>query len=104
MIPLIEEKRAQLEELCRRHHVKRLELFGSAATGEFDPAMSDVDFLIEFDEDRIPLPSAADNYFSFIETVEALFGRRVDLVEPGQIRNRYLKKSIEETRVPLYGA
>jgi len=104
MIPLIEEKRTELEALCRKHHVKRLELFGSAATGDFDPASSDLDFLIEFDEERIPLRSAADNYFSFIEAVEKLYGRRVDLVEPGHIRNRFLRKSIEETRVPLYGA
>ncbi len=102
MIPLIENHRAELEALCRKHRVRRLELFGSAATGDFNPETSDVDFLIEFDE-SIPIPAAADNYFGFIDAVETLFGRHVDLVEPAQIRNKYLQKSIDQTRVPLYG-
>ena len=42
---MVEEKRRELDELCRRHHVRRFELFGSAATGRFDPARSDLDFL-----------------------------------------------------------
>jgi predicted nucleotidyltransferase len=36
MIPLIEEKREELKQLCARYRVRRLELFGSAARGEFD--------------------------------------------------------------------
>jgi uncharacterized protein len=44
--------RSELEELCRRHHVRRLELFGSAATERYCPAESDLDFLVEFG----PLP------------------------------------------------
>lgn len=43
MTPLVERNRAAIEELCRRYHVKRLELFGSAATDAFDQAASDLD-------------------------------------------------------------
>ena len=50
MIPLIAQHSDELTELCRRHHVKRLEVFGSAAVGDFDPDTSDIDFLVEFDE------------------------------------------------------
>jgi predicted nucleotidyltransferase len=44
MLPLIEQHRAEIEQLCRRYEVRRLELFGSAARGEFDPRHSDLDF------------------------------------------------------------
>ena len=50
MIPLITQHSDDVAEICRRHHVKRLELFGSAATGDFNPDTSDIDFLVEFDE------------------------------------------------------
>ena len=49
---LIESHRAEIAQLCARFGVHRLELFGSAATGAFDPARSDVDFLVEFDAGR----------------------------------------------------
>ena len=48
MIDLVEEKRDALGALCRRFHVKRLEIFGSAVTGRFDPSRSDLDFLVDF--------------------------------------------------------
>ena len=52
MLPLIHARREEVAELCRRFHVRRLEVFGSAARGDFDPERSDVDFLVEFDPDR----------------------------------------------------
>jgi predicted nucleotidyltransferase len=102
MLPLIESKRAEIAELCRRHHVRRLEVFGSAARAEdFDPARSDMDFLVEFD------PAARvglfDTYFPFKEALETLLGRPVDLVEDGAVENPYLRASIERSREPVYG-
>ena len=47
MIPIVAEHGAELESLCRRYNVLRLELFGSAATGEYHPTDSDLDFLVE---------------------------------------------------------
>jgi uncharacterized protein len=38
-----------MRALCRRFHVRRLDVFGSAARGDFDPEHSDVDFIVEFD-------------------------------------------------------
>jgi uncharacterized protein len=47
MLPLIENRRAEIAELCRRFRVRRLDVFGSAARGgDFDPARSDVDLLV----------------------------------------------------------
>ncbi len=44
---LLQAKLQPLRELCERNGVERLELFGSAARGEFDPAKSDLDFIVQ---------------------------------------------------------
>jgi uncharacterized protein len=81
---------------CKR----RLALFGSAAAGLFDPASSDLDFVVEFE----PLSPAqhADSYFGLQEDLKRVFRLPVDLVESGPIRNPYFKRAIEQTQVVLY--
>ena len=102
MSPELEQRRVELETVCRRYGVRRLELFGSAATGQDRSGESDLDFLVEFG----PFPSGgyADAYFGLLESLEELFGRTVDLVVPSAIRNPYFLKAIEETRTLLYAA
>ena len=102
MEPVVESKREAIAEICRRFHVKRLEVFGSAARGDFDPRTSDVDLLVEFEKDRPG--SALGTFFGFKEALEELFGRSVDLVEEGAIRNPYLRKGIDASRELLYAA
>ncbi|MFO0837325.1 MAG: nucleotidyltransferase domain-containing protein [Phycisphaerae bacterium] len=101
-LPLLEARRAELFDLCARHNVARLELFGSAATGWFDPERSDLDFLLEL----LPLSpvQAADAYLGLSEDLESLFGRRIDLVMPRAIRNRFFLESINRSRTLLYAA
>jgi uncharacterized protein len=104
MLPLIAERRSEIADICRRFGVSRLAVFGSAARGEdFDPARSDIDFLVEFDP-RAPDAPSLKSYFGLRDSLEALFGRSVDLVEPGAIRNPYLKASIEGSREPVFEA
>jgi len=102
MIADIALHREELGELCRRFHVRRLEIFGSAARGDFDPARSDLDFLVEFQ----PLqPSAyVDAFFGLKEALEQLFGRPVDLVSAASIGNPYFRQSVERTKALLYAA
>src|SRR5437762_6863602 len=102
MIDLIRQHRAELDDLCRRLHVKTLELFGSAADGTFDPARSDLDFLIEF----LPLGPGQlfDFFFDLKDELQTLFGRKVDLVSPRAIRNPYFLKAVNESRQVLYAA
>jgi uncharacterized protein len=102
MPPFVDDHRAALEELCRRCHVRRLFLFGSAARDDFDPARSDVDFLVEFE----PMPQGgyADAYFGLLEGLEALLGCEVDLVALAALRNPYMRADIERTRTLLYAA
>lgn len=103
MIEEIARHRNELAALCRRFGVRRLDLFGSAARGDFDPGRSDLDFLVEFDPAHPDALSLAA-YFGFKEALEALFGRPVDLVEPGALRNPYLKESIYSSTEPVFAA
>lgn len=102
MIPEIEQRRPQLAALCRRFGVRRLELFGSAATGGFRQETSDLDFLVEFEPPAGP--GYADRYFGLLEALEALFGRPVNLVVASAIRNPYFRQSVDKTRALLYAA
>jgi len=102
MIPEIKAQSAAIESLCRRFHVRRLELFGSAATGRFNPQSSDLDFLVEFDSLRAH--EYADTYFGLLEELEKLFNREVDLVVSGSVKNPYLRESIQRSRTLLYAA
>jgi predicted nucleotidyltransferase len=103
MIDEIELHREELQALCRRFHVRRLDLFGSAARGDFDPERSDVDLLVEFDRDN-PEALSLKTYFDFKQALESLLGRPVDLVEPRALRNPYLKASIDASREPVFAA
>ena len=51
---LLQVKLQPLRELCERYGVEKLELFGSAARGEFDPAHSDLDFIVQMKGRREP--------------------------------------------------
>jgi uncharacterized protein len=102
MSPIIEQHRGQIVELCRRFHVRRLEVFGSAATGDFDPQRSDLDFLVEF-EPLEPGPYA-HNFLDLARALEALVERPVDLVVANPIRNPYLRRSVNATRRLIYAA
>lgn len=103
MIADIASHREELRELCRRFQVRRLDVFGSAArAADFDPAKSDLDFLVEFE----PLQPGAyvDAFFGLKEGLEALFARSVDLVTAASIRNPYFREGIERSKAPLYAA
>jgi len=102
MIALVESKRAELIRVCRQYHVRRLELFGSAAGEGFDPARSDLDFLVEFE--AVPQGEHANCYFGLLEALASLFQRPVDLAEVRAVRNPYFLAAIKETRVVLYAA
>ncbi|MCY4588484.1 MAG: nucleotidyltransferase domain-containing protein [Bryobacterales bacterium] len=102
MIPVIEERADELKRLCLQYGVRRLDLFGSAATGPYDPEESDLDFLVEFQP--AALDAYADAYFGLLEALGRLFGRPVDLVVESAIRNPYFLQSVERTRTPVYEA
>lgn len=102
MIALLHDKREELAALCREFGVARLEVFGSASTGDFDPETSDLDFLVLFQD--LPAGEHARRYFGLLDALEELFGRRVDLVDPRPLRNPYLIADINRSRELLYAA
>ncbi len=102
MISILAQRRAEVEALCRRYHVRRLELFGSAASGEDRPGESDLDFLVEFDS--LPPGAYADAYFGLLEALQLLSGRPVDLVVGSAIKNPYFRQSVEHTKALLYAS
>jgi predicted nucleotidyltransferase len=102
---MIEQRRRARSELapnCLRHNVHRLDLFGSAVGTDFDPATSDLDFLVEFGS--FQKGGYSEHYFGLIEDLKTLFGRPVDVLVARAVRNPYLLESINQTRESLFAA
>jgi predicted nucleotidyltransferase len=89
-----------LAEICRRARVGALWMFGSGARGEVRPD-SDIDLMVSFLPDA---PQTISAYLDLKEEFERLFGREVDLVEKGMIRNPFRRQSIERDLTVLYAA
>ena len=102
MHALIDQRRVEISRICEAHHVRKLEVFGSAARGtDFDPAKSDADFLIEFEPQT---KRRLEAYFHVKEALEKLLLRSVDLVEAGALKNPFVIASINRSREVVYGA
>ena len=101
IIPLVAEHAEEIAELCRRYEVQRLELFGSAATGKFNPDTSDLDFLVTYQPDA-DLGPWLGKFSEFRESLRELFGRSVDLVENRNFSNPYFRESVEASRTSVY--
>jgi uncharacterized protein len=98
--PVVEAKRDEIVALCRELGVRRLDVFGSAVSGDFDLERSDVDVLVEVDPQHLTM----DNYFALKDGLERLLQRPVDLVDAGAVRNPYFKAEVMATRELLYAA
>lgn len=88
--------RQQIAELCRRHHIRRLALFGSVLRDDFGPE-SDVDVLVEFEPGRTP----GLGFFGIEIELSELLGRKVDLNTP-MFLSRYFRDEILEKSQDLY--
>ena len=88
----------RIAEFCRRHHIRRLALFGSVLRGDFGPN-SDVDVLIEF----MPGARVGWTFIAIQDELADLFGRPVDLLTPGSIRPAY-RDEILSTAEDVYVA
>lgn len=98
----VESKRPQLEALCRKYRVTRLEQFGSAAAGRFDPNCSDLDFVVSFE--TMSPEELADSYFGLLASLEDLFQVPVELVtESSASKNPYFRESVERSKTIVYG-
>lgn len=102
MLPLIEEHADDIAQLCEKYGVRKLELFGSACRGEFDPETSDLDFVAEF-ADRRKL-NYLDRYLDFADAIEALLDKRVDLVTSTSTMSPHFRKELNNYRMVVYEA
>ena len=100
MIALIEDNREAIVELCERYGVRRLAVFGSAAKGTFDPATSDIDFLVDLGDydDRV-----ARRYLGLIVALEELLGRRADVVTERAVSDPDFRRELDATAKVIYG-
>jgi len=87
--------------LCQRHHVRKLDLFASAATGEFDPDRSDFDFVVTFGPGETE--KRAEHYFGLLFGLEEVLGYPVDLVVESALENPYFIAEMNSSRLPVYG-
>jgi len=102
MIRAVEQHQSKIQALCRKFHVKRLEIFGSAARGTFDFTSSDIDFLVEFEE--LGWKGASNRYFGLLHALEDLLGCRIDLVERKGITSPIFLQVADRDCEPLYAA
>jgi uncharacterized protein len=96
-----------IQQACERFGVRRLEVFGSAAEGRFDPSRSDIDLLVDFAPSDAGGTADAPSdlfsrYFGLSEALQKLLARPVDLVMVGAIRNPYFLESVNRSRQTLY--
>lgn len=97
---MIDENSDKIKELCLKHKVLRMFAFGSVISDRFK-ADSDVDLLVDFKD--VDLYDYADNYFDLKKSLEKLLHREVDLLEDKAIKNPFLRKSIDSTKMLIYG-
>jgi uncharacterized protein len=102
-VDIISQHLEDIRSLCREYGVVRLDIFGSATREDFDPRRSDIDLLVEFAAGTDLGPWMA-RFFELQERLEAMLGRKVDLVMAAGLRNPYLLRSIEQDRRVLYVA
>jgi len=86
--------------VCKNHKVKYLYAFGSTTTDKFDFMKSDIDFLVEIDSSD-PL-DRGEKLISLWDKFEDIFHRKVDLLTESSIKNPYLRKSIDSTKILIY--
>lgn len=101
MPAIVTSYRAEIDTICRDNAVKRLDLFGSAASDAFAPGRSDFDFFVDLgDYDQ----TVGRRYLRLVSSLIRLFGRDIDVVTSRGIKDPEFLEEIERTRQPLYEA
>jgi predicted nucleotidyltransferase len=92
---IVERNIEIINDLCKRHKVRQMFVFGSVLTNRFR-MNSDIDFIVD-------LYDYADNYFDFKNSLEHLLEREVDLLEDKAIKNPFLRQTIDSSKKLIYG-
>jgi predicted nucleotidyltransferase len=84
----------EIADFCRRHHIKKLAIFGSALRADFRDD-SDIDILVDFEPEHIPGLA----FFAMEEELSAILGRKVDLNTPECLSRYFRDKGLQEAQV-----
>ena len=90
----IDIDRGKITDFCRRHHIRKLALFGSVLRDDFRPD-SDVDVLVEFHPEHVP----GFAFFAMQDELSEMLGRKVDLHTPGFLSSHFRDRVLEEAEV-----
>jgi hypothetical protein len=99
--PVIQPHLEAIRALCREYGVARLEVFGSVQTDQFDPASSDIDFLVEYPEGYDYGPWLA-RFQELEAALSALLNYPVDLVMTWAIRREGFRQEAAKTRTVVF--
>lgn len=99
MIELVKNRINEISSLCEKLCVKKLWIFGSATTANFN-TKSDIDFLVDFE--KMDVVDYAENYFLLAEQLETILGKEIDLVTLNSLSNPYFIKAVEESKSLIY--
>jgi predicted nucleotidyltransferase len=86
--------REEISDFCRRHHIRKLALFGSVLREDFGPG-SDVDVLVEFEEGHVPGLA----FFSMERELSEILNHKVDLNTPQFISPYFRDRVLTESEV-----
>lgn len=92
----------EIKNLCLKHKVKQLWVFGSVLSSKFRPD-SDVDFLYEMDDANISESESYDCFWGFYDSLQKLLDRPIDLTWYSGIKNPYFKEEVDESKLLIYG-
>ena len=93
MVPISVDEQ-EIAAFCRKHHIRRLALFGSALHGDATPD-SDLDVLVEFEPEHVPGLA----FFAMEAELSELLGRKVDLNTPGFLSPHFRDQVLAEAEV-----
>ena len=96
---IIDKNIYEIYNLCEKHKVKQLYLFGSVLTDKFNDE-SDIDLLIRFG--KVDILDYFDNYMDLKESMEKLFRKEVDLVEDQTIKNPIFRMVVDREKHLIY--
>lgn len=97
---LIELNMDKIIALCKKYKVAKLWVFGSILSDRFNDD-SDIDFSVIFHYDQIQ--DMFVTFFDFIEELQQLLGRKVDVVDETAVRNPYFRAELDNTKQLIYG-
>jgi len=97
---LIEQNIDTIRALCKKYKVAKLWIFGSILTPRFNDD-SDIDFSVTFHYDQIQ--DLFVTFFDFIEELQLLLGRKVDMVDETAVKNLYFRRELDNTKHLIYG-